>query len=159
MNKGAFVNKLDFVILGALEIDLDYNVNVITGSNGIIRGAPGGHVDTAAGSRCSIMVAPLVRSRIPTVRDRVITVTTPGESVDILVTDYGVAVNPRRQDLLDSLKDSGLPLRTIEELRDEAYALVGKPEEIRFQDRVVALVEYRDGPIIDVIRQTLDGVI
>ena len=159
MNKGAFVNKLDFVILGALEIDLDYNVNVITGSNGIIRGAPGGHVDTAAGSRCSIMVAPLVRSRIPTVRDRVITVTTPGESVDILVTDYGVAVNPRRQDLLDSLKDSGLPLRTIEELRDEAYALVGKPEEIRFQDRVVALVEYRDGTIIDVIRQTLDGVI
>ncbi len=78
MNKGAFVNRLDFVILGALEIDVDYNVNVITGSNGVIRGAPGGHVDTAAGSKCSIMVAPLVRSRISTVKDRVITVTTPG---------------------------------------------------------------------------------
>ena len=153
MNKGAFVNRLDFVILGALEIDVDYNVNVITGSNGVIRGAPGGHVDTAAGSRCSIMVAPLVRSRISTVKDRVITVTTPGESVDVLVTDYGVSVNPRRQDLLEALKDSGLPLCTIEELRDKAYALVGKPEEVQFEEQVVALVEYRDGTIIDVVRK------
>ena len=149
MNKGAFVNRLDFVILGALEIDVDYNVNVITGSNGVIRGAPGGHVDTAAGSKCSIMVAPLVRSRISTVKDRVITVTTPGESVDVLVTDYGVSINPRRQDLLDS----GLPLCTIEELRDKAYALVGKPEEVQFEEQVVALVEYRDGTIIDVVRK------
>ncbi len=150
MNKGAFVNRLDFVILGALEIDVDYNVNVITGSNGVIRGAP---VDTAAGSRCSIMVAPLVRSRISTVKDRVITVTTPGESVDVLVTDYGVSINPRRQDLLEALKDSGLPLCTIEELRDKAYALVGKPEEVQFEEQVVALVEYRDGTIIDVVRK------
>ncbi len=153
MNKGAFVNRLDFVILGALEIDVDYNVNVITGSNGVIRGAPGGHVDTAAGSKCSIMVAPLVRSRISTVKDRVITVTTPGESVDVLVTDYGVSINPRRQDLLEALKDSGLPLCTIEELRDKAYALVGKPEEVQFEEQVVALVEYRDCTIIDVVRK------
>ena len=153
MNKGAFVNRLDFVILGALEIDVDYNVNVITGSNGVIRGAPGGHVDTAAGSKCSIMVAPLVRSRISTVKDRVITVTTPGESVDVLVTDYGVSINPRRQDLLEALKDSGLPLCTIEELRDKAYALVGKPEEVQCEEQVVALVEYRDGTIIDVVRK------
>ncbi len=153
MNKGAFVNRLDFVILGALEIDVDYNVNVITGSNGVIRGAPGGHVDTAAGSKCSIMVAPLVRSRISTVKDRVIPVTTPGESVDVLVTDYGVSINPRRQDLLEALKDSGLPLCTIEELRDKAYALVGKPEEVQFEEQVVALVEYRDGTIIDVVRK------
>jgi len=153
MNKGAFVNQLDFVILGALEVDLDYNVNVITGSDGVVRGAPGGHVDTAAGSKCSIIVAPLVRSRIPTIKDSVITVTTPGESVDIIVTEVGVAVNPRRQDLLDSLKNSGLPLMTIEELRDEAYKLAGKPQDIEFEDRVVALVEYRDGTLIDVIRK------
>lgn len=153
MNKGAFVNQLDFVILGALEVDTDFNVNVITGSDGVVRGAPGGHVDTAAGSKCSIIVAPLVRSRIPTIKDSVITVTTPGESVDIVVTEVGVAINPMRQDLLDALKDSGLPLMTIEELRDEAYALVGKPEEIEFLDQVVALVEYRDGTLIDVIRK------
>lgn len=153
LNKGAFVNRLDFVILGALEVDLDFNVNVITGSNGIIRGAPGGHVDTAAGAKCTIIVAPLVRSRIPTITDQVITVTTPGESVDIVVTEVGVAVNPRRKDLLDTLKESGLPLRTIEELRDEAYALVGTPGRIEFENQVVALVEYRDGTIIDVIRK------
>ena len=48
MNKGAFINKLDFVILAALEIDTDFNVNVVTGSDGVLRGAPGGHPDTAA---------------------------------------------------------------------------------------------------------------
>lgn len=153
MNKGAFVNRLDYVILGALEVDTSFNVNVITGSDGVVRGAPGGHVDTAAGSKCCIIVAPLVRSRIPTVTDRVITVTTPGESVDVVVTEYGVAVNPKRQDIMMALKDSGLPLKTIEELRDEAYGLVGKPEEIQFEDQIVALVEYRDGTIIDVVRK------
>ena len=71
MNKGAYVNRLDYVVLGALEIDLDFNVNVVTGSDGIVRGAPGGHPDTAAGSNCSIIVAPLLRSRILTVCDRV----------------------------------------------------------------------------------------
>lgn len=153
LNKGAFVNKLDFVILGALEIDTSYNVNVITGSDGVVRGAPGGHVDTAAGAKCTIIVAPLVRSRIPTIKDEVITVTTPGDSIDIVVTEVGVAINPKRQDLLESLKDSGLPLRTIEELRDEAYSLVGTPEPIEFFDQVVALVEYRDGTLIDVVRK------
>lgn len=153
LNKGAFVNKLDFVILGALEIDTSYNVNVITGSDGVVRGAPGGHVDTAAGAKCTIIVAPLVRSRIPTIKDEVITITTPGDSIDIVVTEVGVAINPKRQDLLDALKDSGLPLRTIEELRDEAYSLVGTPEPIEFLDQVVALVEYRDGTLIDVVRK------
>ena len=80
MNKGAYVNRLDYVVLGALEIDLDFNVNVVTGSDGVVRGAPGGHPDTSAGSNCSIIVAPLLRSRIPTVCDRVVTVTTPGSA-------------------------------------------------------------------------------
>ena len=151
-NKGALVNRLDYVVLGALEVDVDFNVNVITGSDGLIMGAPGGHVDASAGAKCSIIVAPLVRSRIPTIKDRVITVTTPGESVDVVVTEYGVAVNPRRQDLMDALKGCGIPLKTMEQLRDEAYALVGKPEDIQFEDKVVALVEYRDGTVIDVIR-------
>lgn len=154
LNKGAFVNQLDFVILGALELDLSFNVNVVTGSDGIIRGAPGGHVDTAAGARCSIIVAPLVRGRNATVVDRVITVTTPGESIDVVVTEVGIAVNPLRQDILSSLRGTGLPLKTIEQLYQEAIALVGKPEEIQFEDRVVALVEYRDGTIIDVVNKT-----
>lgn len=155
-NKGAFVNRLDFGILAALEIDTDFNVNVVTGSeDGVLRGAPGGHVDIAAGSKCAILVAPLLRTRIPTIRDRVTTITTPGESVDVVVTDVGIAVNPNRQDLLAVLQKAklSLPLRTIEELRDEAYAIAGAPEEIEFEDKVVALVEYRDGTIIDVVRK------
>lgn len=153
MNKGAFVNQLDFVILGALEVDVDYNVNVVTGSDGIVRGAPGGHPDTSAGSNCSIIVAPLVRGRIPTVCDKVVTVVTPGEVVDIVVTDYGIAINPRRQDLMEAYKDSSLPIKTIEELRDIAYSIVGTPEEIQFDEQVVGIVESRDGTVLDVVRK------
>ena len=154
MNKGAYVNKLDFVILGALEVDVDFNVNVVTGSDGIVRGAPGGHPDTAAGSRCSIILAPLVRGRIPTVCDRGVTVVTPGEDIDIVVTDYGIAINPRRQDLINAYKDSTLPICTIEELRDMAYKITGKPDPIRFGDRIVGIIESRDGTVMDVIRES-----
>lgn len=153
MNKGAYVNKLDFVILGALEVDVDFNVNVVTGSDGIVRGAPGGHPDTAAGSKCSIIVAPLIRGRIPTICDHVLTVTTPGEAIDVVVTDYGIAINPLRQDLIEAYKDSDLPIVTIEELRDTAYRIAGKPDDVEFEDKVVAIVESRDGTILDVIRK------
>ncbi len=153
MNKGAFVNRLDFVILAALEIDTDFNVNVITGSDGILRGAPGGHPDAAAGAKCTIIVTPLVRGRIPTVCDRIVTVTTPGESIDVLVTDYGIAVNPARSDIRKALDDAGIRTTTIRALRDKAYAMVGAPDDLEFEDRVVAVVEARDGTILDVVRQ------
>ena len=46
----------------------------------------------------------------------------------MVVTDYGVAVNPARQDLLKCLKEADcVPLKTIEELRDIAYDIVGTP--------------------------------
>lgn len=153
MNKGAFVNKLDFVILAALEIDTDFNVNVITGSDGILRGAPGGHPDASAGAKCTIIVTPLVRGRIPTVCERVVTVTTPGDSVDALVTDYGIAVNPARQDLIEALSAAKIPLSTIGALKDKAYSMVGRPDDLEFYDRVVAIVEARDGTILDIVRQ------
>ena len=35
MNKGAFVNKLDYVILASLEVDTHFNCNVVVGSDGI----------------------------------------------------------------------------------------------------------------------------
>jgi len=153
MNKGAFVNKLDFVILAALEIDVNYNVNVVTGSDGVLRGAPGGHPDASAGAKCTIIVTPLVRGRMPTVCESVVTVTTPGESIDVLVTDYGIAVNPARQDLIDILTEAKIPLTTIEALKDKAYSMVGAPDPLEFHDRVVAIVEARDGTILDVVRQ------
>ncbi|MCL0335816.1 citrate lyase subunit alpha, partial [Escherichia coli] len=103
-SKGASVNKLDVVVLSALEIDTDFNVNVLTGSDGVLRGASGGHCDTAFGSALSIIVAPLVRGRIPTVVGKVLTRITPGSSVDVLVTDHGVAVNPARPELAQRLE-------------------------------------------------------
>ena len=149
-NKGAFVNKLDYVVLAALEIDVNFNCNVVVGSDGVITGAQG----AAMGAKCTIVISPLVQGRIPAICSNVTTVTTSGESVDIVVTDYGVAVNPARQDLLDALKKANcVPLKTIEELRDIAYSITGEPEPVQFGDRVVGIIEGRDGTIMDVVRQ------
>ena len=152
-NKGAFVNKLDFVVLAALEIDTGFNVNVLTGSDGVLRGAPGGHPDTAAGSKCCIIVTPLTRGRMATVCEHVVTVTTPGDCVDVLVTDYGIAVNPLRPDLIECLDNAGIPHVTIESLKEKAYSLVGRPDDLQWEDQVVAILEARDGTILDVVRK------
>ncbi|WP_259473330.1 citrate lyase subunit alpha [Clostridium estertheticum] len=152
-NKGCVVNKLDIVLLSALEIDTDFNVNVITGSDGVIRGASGGHCDTAAGSKLTMIVAPLIRGRIPTIVDKVNTVITPGETIDVVVTDRGIAVNPLRQDLIEKLTKAKLPLFTIGQLKEKAEKITGKPKAIEYMDKIVGIVEYRDGSIIDVIRQ------
>lgn len=155
-NKGAMVDQLDIAILSALEIDTDFNVNVMTGSNGVIRGAIGGHQD-AATSKMTIICAPLTRGRIATVVPAVSTVVTPGASIDVLVTEAGIAVNPKRQDLVEAFKKvPGLPLVSIEELQQRAEKIVGKPQPLQFTDRTVALVTYRDGSLIDVIKQVKD---
>lgn len=156
MNKGAYVNKLDFVILAALEVDVHFNCNVITDSTGMITGAQGGHPDTAAGAKCAIVITPLIQGRSPAVCTDVTTVTTPGETVDVIVTDYGIAVNPKRPDLMKAAQNCGVPLHTITELRDIAYGIVGTPEKVQFADRVVGIVEARDGTIMDVVRQMKD---
>ena len=152
-NKGAYVNKLDYVVLSALEVDTKFNVNVITGSDGVLRGAPGGHPDTAAGSKCCIIVTPLIRGRMATVCKEVVTVTTPGDCVDVLVTDYGIAVNPLRPDLVECLDKAGIAHVTIESLQEKAYSLVGTPDDLQWEDKVIAIVEARDGTILDVVRK------
>jgi citrate lyase subunit alpha/citrate CoA-transferase len=152
-NKGAVVNKLDFVILAALEVDVNFNCNVVVGSDGMITGAQGGHPDTAAGAKCTIVITPLLQGRIPAVCTDVTTVTTPGESIDVVITDYGIAINPKRQDLIQCMKDVDLPFKTIEELRDIAYSITGKPEKVQFDDKVVGIIESRDGTVMDVVRK------
>lgn len=152
-NKGAVVNKLDFVILAALEVDVNFNCNVVVGSDGVITGAQGGHPDTAAGAKCTIVIVPLLQGRIPVVCSEVTTVTTPGESIDAVITDYGIAINPRRQDLIQSMKGVDLPFKTMEELRDMAYSIAGEPEKVQFDDQVVGIIESRDGTIMDVVRK------
>ena len=131
----------------------DFVHNVVVGSDGVITGAQGGHPDTAAGAKCTIVIAPLLQGRIPAICSEVTTVTTPGESIDVVITDYGIAINPRRQDLIEAMKGVDLPFKTIEELRDIAYSIVGEPEKVQFGDRVVGIIEARDGTIMDVVRQ------
>ena len=155
-NKGAIVNKLDFVILAALEVDVNFNCNVVVGSDGMITGAQGGHPDTAQGAKCTIVIAPLLQGRIPAICSEVTTVTTPGESIDVVITDYGIAINPKRQDLIEAMKDVDLPFKTIEELRDIAYSIAGEPQKVQFGDRVVGIIEGRDGTIMDVVREVKD---
>lgn len=150
---GCVANMLDVAILGATEVDLDFNVNVNTHSDGQLLHGIGGHTDAAASAGCTIITAPSFRKRIPIVRERVTTLTCPGEVVDVIVTERGIAVNPRRGDLADRARRAGLPLVTLERLMDEVLAITGAPESPRFADRPVALVQWRDGTVIDVVRQ------
>ena len=149
-NAGALVNNLDCVILAALEVDTDFNVNVLTGNDGVLRGASGGHQDTAAGAKLSIIVCPSFRGGVPSVKDRVTTITTPGETVDAIVTERGICVNPRRAELLEAALKAKLPVTEITELKKEVEKLTGVPEPIEFDyGKLLAAVEYRDGTLID----------
>jgi len=151
-NAGCIVNNLDCVILAALEVDTDFNVNVLTGHDGVLRGASGGHQDTAAGAKLSIVVAPSFRGGVPSIKDKVTTVTTPGETVDAIVTERGICINPRREDLLESALKSSLPVADITALKKEVEKLTGIPHPAEFNyDKVAAVVEYRDGTLIDTV--------
>ena len=97
------------------------------------------------------MISPLIRGRIATVVDEVNTVVTPGDSVDVVVTEVGISINPKREDLIEAFKDLDVPQFTMDELRDQAYEVVGQPKAIEYGEKPVALVEYRDGTLIDVV--------
>ena len=101
----------------------------------------------------TVITIPTIRGRIPTIRERVTTVTTPGEVVDLIVTERGIAVNPRRPELAEDLKRAGLPVRSLEELRSQALRLVGEGKSPVFGDEIVAVIQWRDGTAIDVVRK------
>lgn len=150
-NGHAWVNSLDAVILGATEIDTDFNVNVHTDSAGIIMGGSGGHSDTAAGAKLAMVIAPLFRARQPIITDRVNCVSTPGKDIDVLVTQYGIAVNPKNEELRDRLIRAHMPVVSIEELKAKAESLCGVPKAIEHGERVVAKVIGRSGEVQDLI--------
>lgn len=150
--KGSATHYLDIVILSALEVDVNFNVNVLVGSDGIIRGAIGGHPDTAEDSALSIIVCPLLRGRIPCIVNEVTTLITPGKSVDVVVTEYGIAVNPSRPEIAERLRAAGMQLITLEELRDRALRIIGTPAPLPFGDKVVGVVLDRSGSVLDVIK-------
>ena len=152
-NNGAAVNMLDVVILGATEVDTSFNANVNTEADGALLHGTGGHQDTAAGAKLTIIAQPLLRGRIPCVTERVVTVTTPGEVVDAIVTEYGVTINPKRKDLIDACSAvKGLPIVGMDELAARAAKMSGPTDQIRMTDKIVGVVEWRDGTVIDVVR-------
>ena len=152
-SKGCLVNRLDVGFLGATEVDINFNVNVNTHSDGLLLHGIGGHPDVAAGCSLTLITIPSYRKRIPVIKEKVTTVTTPGETVDAIVTERGIAINPLREDLIDRMKKSDLPIVTIEELKESVEKITGKPAPPRLKDRIIALIEYRDGTIIDVVRE------
>lgn len=151
--KGCIANMLDIGVLGATEIDLNFNVNVNTHSDGLLLHGIGGFQDVAAGSDVTIITAPSFRKRIPIIRENVTNVTCPGDLIDVIVTERGICINPRRQDLIEKTKNSKLPIKPIEQLMEEVYKITGVPEKVEFDDKIVAVMEWRDGTILDVIRK------
>lgn len=148
-SRSAAVDSLDVVLLGATQIDTDFNVNVHTDSNGYIMGGSGGHSDTAAGSKLSMIIAPMFRARLPIVTDRVTCISTPGKDIDVLVTQGGIAVNPKNVELRERLVEAKLPVIDIHELKEKTERITGAPKPIAKGDRVVAQVIDRYGALQD----------
>lgn len=154
--KGIFATMVDAAILGATEVDVNFNANVVTHSDGMLLHGIGGWQNTLF-SRCTILTVPTFRNRIPILVDEVTTLVGPGELIDVVVTERGIAINPNRKDLIDSVKGSDLPIRSIEELRKETEEICGgKPAKPKLGDRVIAAIKWVDGTVIDAVRQVLD---
>jgi len=150
--KGNFAGIVDVVILGATEVDVHYNANVVTHSDGALLHGIGGWQNCLF-SKTVILPIPLFRDRIPVIRDEVTTLCGPGELIDVIVTERGIAINPLRKDLIEKLKGSSLPIKTIEELKQEAESICGKPAAAEFEDEIVAVIKWVDGTIIDSVRK------
>ncbi len=152
--KGNFAQLVDVVILGATEVDLNFNANVVTHSDGYLLHGIGGWQNCLF-SKTVILPVPLFRDRVPVIRDAVTTLCGPGELVDVIVTERGIAINPLRKDLIELTRNSNLPIKSIKELKAEADRICGVPEPARVSDRVVAAIKWVDGTVIDVVRQLI----
>jgi len=151
--KGNFASMVDAVVLGATEVDVDFNANVVTHSDGRLLHGIGGWQNCLA-SNCAILAVPSFRDRIPVIVDKVTTICGPGELIDVIVTERGIAINPRRQDLLDAVKGSDLPIRDIHDLKDEVEQMCGRPQPPKLKDKPVAVIKWVDGTVIDTVWQT-----
>jgi citrate lyase subunit alpha/citrate CoA-transferase len=151
--KGNIASLVDVVVLGATEVDRQFNANVVTHSDGrLLHGIGGWQNCLTAG--CTILAIPSFRDRIPIIVDEVTTLTGPGELIDVVATERGIAINPRRQDLLAAVRTSGLRIRPIEEIQEEVEAICGgKPQKPARTDRPVAVVKWVDGTVLDTVWQ------
>jgi len=146
--KSRSVDSLDTVVLGATEVDTKFNVNVNTHSDGRLLHGIGGHQDTAAGAYLTIITVPLYRKTNPIVREKVTTITTPGNVVDAIVTYEGIAINPRRKDIIKKLEGK-IEILPIEKLKEMAYSQTGEPAPLDTEEEIVAEIRWLDGSTID----------
>jgi len=164
-NKESAVNMLDLAVLSALEVDLEFNLNTVCAGGRIIGGIGGGQ-DVAAGADLTIIFLPLATGKdgkgFPKVVDKVFTRTTPGEVIDVVVTEEYAAVNPASRSsykdaILERGASFGLNLISMEELhaksvaRAEGFGTI--PPALPTTDEIVHAIEWRDGTLLDVIRK------
>jgi citrate lyase subunit alpha/citrate CoA-transferase len=151
--KGNFASMIDVVVLGATEVDVDFNANVVTHSDGKLLHGIGGWQNCLFG-KCVILAIPSFRDRIPVVVEKVTTLTGPGELIDVVATERGIAINPRREDLIEAVKGTGLPIRDIRDIKAEIEHLCGGPPETpELGEEFVAAIKWVDGTVIDAVRR------
>jgi citrate lyase subunit alpha/citrate CoA-transferase len=148
--KGNFASMVDIAVLGATEVDVDFNGNVVTHSDGRLLHGIGGWQNCLT-ARCTMLLVPSFRDRIPVIVENVTTLCGPGDLIDVVVTERGIAINPGRRDLLNAVAGSALPIRPIEELKDELDRVCGVPEKPTRSDQPVAVVKWVDGTVLDTV--------
>ncbi len=153
--KGNFASIVDAAVLGATEVDINFNANVVSHSDGYLLHGIGGWQNCLY-SKCTILAVPSFRNRIPVIIDDVTTLCGPGELVDVVITERGIAINPLRKDLLKIMKNSHLPIKPITEIRDEVYSICGIPDKPKInKKKVVAIVKWVDGTVIDSVYEVI----
>ncbi|MGA3013545.1 MAG: citrate lyase subunit alpha [Bacteroidales bacterium] len=152
--KGNFASMVDVTILGATEVDINFNANVVTHSDGYLLHGIGGWQNCLF-AKCTILPIPLFRDRIPVILDNVTTLCGPGELIDVIVTERGIAINPLRKDLIETMKNTTLPIKSIQELKEEAEKICGVPQKPKFSDEIVAVIKWVDGTIIDSVKRVI----
>jgi len=152
--KGRNTDLLDTVILGATEVDTNFNVNVNTHSDGRMLHGIGGHQDVSAAAYLTIISVPVYRKKNPIILEKVTTISTPGDIIDAIVTNQGIAINPKRDDLLKLIKGK-IDIVDINDLKKIAYGATGGPQEPKLGSKIIGMTKYFDGTVLDNIYQVL----
>ncbi|MBC8484642.1 MAG: citrate lyase subunit alpha [Ignavibacteria bacterium] len=153
--KGNFSTMVDTAVLGATEVDINFNANVVTHSDGYLLHGIGGWQNCLF-SKCTILAVPSFRDRIPVIVKEVTTLCGPGELIDVIITERGIAINPKRKDLIHAVKNSGLPIKSIKDIQEEVYKICGEPQKPKVnKNKVVAIIKWVDGTVLDSVFQVV----
>ena len=156
--KGNFASMVDAAVLGATEVDINFNANVVTHSDGYLLHGIGGWQNCLF-SKCTILAVPSFRDRIPVIVKEVTTLCGPGELIDVIITERGIAINPGRKDLIYAVKNSGLPIKSIKDIQKEVYQICGEPQKPNVnKKKVVAIIKWVDGTVLDSVFQVVVGL-